>query len=75
MALPANTAGIDQIYTKYRSPLVSRYASPEMAYNFSELKKFTTWRKLWLILAKSQKVHSLVEISILQSFNTFFIYW
>lgn len=26
-----------------------------MAYNFSELKKFTTWRKLWLILAKSQK--------------------
>ncbi|KAF6025274.1 ADSL [Bugula neritina] len=55
MALPANTAGIDQIYTKYRSPLVSRYASPEMAYNFSELKKFTTWRKLWLILAKSQK--------------------
>lgn len=39
----------------YRSPLVSRYASREMAYNFSELKKFSTWRRLWLWLATSQK--------------------
>ncbi|XP_013412225.1 adenylosuccinate lyase [Lingula anatina] len=41
---------------KYRSPLVSRYASPEMAYNFSDMKKFTTWRKLWLYLAKAEQV-------------------
>ncbi|XP_062618353.1 adenylosuccinate lyase-like [Saccostrea cucullata] len=40
---------------KYRSPLVSRYASPEMAFNFSEMNKFTTWRKLWTYLAKSEK--------------------
>lgn len=40
----------------YRSPLVSRYASPEMSYNFSEMKKFSTWRRLWLWLATSQKV-------------------
>lgn len=40
---------------KYRSPLVSRYASKEMAYNFSDRKKFTTWRKLWLYLAKAEK--------------------
>ncbi|CAF0750292.1 unnamed protein product [Adineta steineri] len=40
---------------KYRSPLVSRYASPEMSYNFSELKKFSTWRRLWFWLAKCQK--------------------
>lgn len=43
-------------FMKYRSPLVSRYASPEMAYNFSEMKKFTTWRRLWTYLAKSEKV-------------------
>lgn len=43
-------------FSKYRTPLVSRYASPEMAYNFSELKKFSTWRRLWTWLAKAQKV-------------------
>lgn len=43
-------------FMKYRSPLVSRYASKEMAYNFSDRKKFTTWRKLWICLAKAEKV-------------------
>jgi len=43
--------------TKYRSPLVSRYASVEMSYNFSEVKKFSTWRRLWFWLAKCQKVY------------------
>ncbi|CAB1341463.1 unnamed protein product [Coregonus sp. 'balchen'] len=42
-------------FNKYRSPLVSRYASKEMAYNFSDRKKFTTWRKLWIYLAKAEK--------------------
>uniref|UniRef100_A0A8C9VB04 Adenylosuccinate lyase n=1 Tax=Scleropages formosus TaxID=113540 RepID=A0A8C9VB04_SCLFO len=42
-------------FTKYRSPLVSRYASKEMSYNFSDRKKFTTWRKLWIFLAKAEK--------------------
>ncbi|XP_043924191.1 adenylosuccinate lyase isoform X1 [Protopterus annectens] len=46
----------DDEFNKYRSPLVSRYASKEMAYNFSERKKFTTWRKLWLYLAKAEKM-------------------
>lgn len=41
---------------KYRSPLVSRYASPEMSYNFSDVKKFSTWRRLWFWLAKCQQV-------------------
>lgn len=41
---------------KYRSPLNSRYASVEMSYNFSEIKKFSTWRRLWFWLAKCQKV-------------------
>lgn len=44
---------------KYRSPLVSRYASVEMSYNFSEVKKFSTWRRLWFWLAKCQKVLTL----------------
>lgn len=47
---------MSQDLTKYRTPLVSRYASPEMAYNFSDMKKFTTWRKLWTWLAKAEKV-------------------
>uniref|UniRef100_A0A8P4K937 Adenylosuccinate lyase n=1 Tax=Dicentrarchus labrax TaxID=13489 RepID=A0A8P4K937_DICLA len=42
-------------HNMYRSPLVSRYASKEMAYNFSDRKKFTTWRKLWIYLAKAEK--------------------
>lgn len=38
----------------YQSPLTSRYASPEMTYNFSNDKKFGTWRQLWLTLATAQ---------------------
>jgi adenylosuccinate lyase len=51
--------GIPVEISKYRTPLVSRYASAEMAYTFSEIKKFTTWRKLWLYLAKAEKVNRL----------------
>jgi len=43
-------------YANYRSALSTRYASKEMQYNFSELKKFSSWRKLWYILAQSEKV-------------------
>lgn len=43
------------MYNEYESPLNSRYASKEMKYIFSQEKKFKTWRKLWVILAKSQK--------------------
>lgn len=38
----------------YQTPLNSRYSSKEMQYNFSDLKKFSTWRKLWLLLAESE---------------------
>lgn len=41
--------------TSYESPLASRYASPEMLYLFSPQKKFGTWRRLWLALAKAEK--------------------
>jgi adenylosuccinate lyase len=39
----------------YVSPLVERNASKEMAELFGAQKKFSTWRLLWLELAKAQK--------------------
>lgn len=39
----------------YESPLASRYASREMLYIFSPDKKFTTWRRLWIALARAEK--------------------
>ena len=38
----------------YESPLSSRYASREMLYLFSADKKFSTWRKLWVALARAE---------------------
>ena len=38
----------------YESPLSSRYASHEMLYLFSADKKFTTWRRLWIALARAE---------------------
>ena len=38
----------------YESPLASRYASNEMLYLFSPDKKFTTWRRLWIALARAE---------------------
>lgn len=43
-------------FCNYRSALSTRYASKEMKYNFSDMKKFSTWRKLWIYLAKGEKV-------------------
>jgi len=41
--------------TFYKSPLVERNASKEMSQLFGAQKKFSTWRRLWLQLAKEQK--------------------
>ncbi len=38
----------------YESPLSSRYASGEMLYLFSPDKKFSTWRRLWVALARGE---------------------
>ncbi len=39
----------------YESPFSTRYASDEMQYLFSADKKFTTWRRLWIALAKAEQ--------------------
>ena len=39
----------------YDDPLCTRYADEEMKRIFSDDRKFSTWRKLWLLLAESEK--------------------
>ncbi len=39
---------------RYESPLSSRYASGEMQAIFSPDKKFSTWRRLWVALARGE---------------------
>jgi len=43
-------------HNTYSNPLTTRYASQEMNKIFSPEMKYITWRKLWLELARSQKV-------------------
>lgn len=39
----------------YETPLATRYGSQEMAYLFSPQHRYTTWRALWIALAKGEK--------------------
>ena len=39
----------------YESPLIERYASKEISRIFSPDFKFSTWRRLWVALAESEK--------------------
>ncbi len=41
-------------YNTYESPLCTRYASKEMQYVFSAQKKFSTFRRLWVALARAE---------------------
>lgn len=50
-------------YVYYETPLGKRYASEEMRKNFGDRKKFTTWRRLWVILAQAQRELGITTIS------------
>ncbi|MBQ6420351.1 MAG: adenylosuccinate lyase [Clostridia bacterium] len=39
----------------YQNPLCARYADKEMQFIFSDDNKFSTWRRLWVALAKAEK--------------------
>ena len=39
----------------YENPLISRYASRSMARLWSDQRKFSTWRQLWVWLAQSEQ--------------------
>lgn len=40
---------------QYENPLCRRYASREMQEIFSDARKFSTWRRLWIVLAESEQ--------------------
>ena len=52
LARPTFTAMSHELYD---NPLISRYASLEMSRLWGERRKFSTWRKLWIILAEAEK--------------------
>ena len=46
---------------QYVSAFSSRYASKQMQYIFSQQKKFSTWRRLWIALAETEMELGLSE--------------
>jgi adenylosuccinate lyase len=42
-------------HDRYENPLITRYASAEMSALWSEQRKFSTWRRLWVILAEAER--------------------
>lgn len=49
--MSTNSVSLD----KYEHPLINRYSSKDMNYIWSPKYKFSTWRKLWYVLAESQQ--------------------
>jgi adenylosuccinate lyase len=48
--------------SSFNSPLTGRYVSKDMAFIWSEQKKFQTWRELWLALATAQHELGLKQV-------------
>ena len=49
------SAPTDRRRDVYVNPLATRYASPAMLRVFSDERRFGTWRRLWLALARAQR--------------------
>ena len=49
------TSAMKPEHADYETPLAGRYASEAMRGLFSPLRKFSTWRRLWLALAEAQQ--------------------
>ena len=43
------------MHDRYQNPLCARYAGTEMQQIFSDDRKFSTWRRLWLALAEGER--------------------
>ena len=52
-------------HDRYENPLITRYASREMAFIFSDDHKFGLWRRLWIALAECERALGL-DISAAQ---------
>ena len=48
----------------YDNPLITRYASRDMAAIFGDQQRYGTWRQLWIALAESQRELGLPVIII-----------
>ena len=46
---------VENIKNQYEHPLIHRYATKEMSHIWSPEMKFTTWRRLWIALAKAEQ--------------------
>ncbi|HEX3601881.1 MAG TPA: adenylosuccinate lyase [Lacipirellulaceae bacterium] len=44
----------DPMHDTYENPLITRYASREMATLWGDQRKFSTWRRLWVALAEAE---------------------
>lgn len=50
-------------YETYESPFCTRYASEEMQFTFSAQKKFSTFRRLWVALARAEMKLGLEQVT------------
>jgi adenylosuccinate lyase len=46
---------MNENYTNYDNPLITRYASREMIELWGPQRKFSTWRRLWVALAEAER--------------------
>ena len=59
--------------SRYENPLITRYASPEMASLWGNDRRFRTWRSLWIALAENEQLLGLAisdqQLDQLRSFR------